>query len=355
MTDFVKPGQTVLLKPNLLQASAPGEAIVTHPYVVGAVARLVKDCGGKVIIADSAGGPFSRFRLQKLYRKTGMESVAKDTEAVLNFNTGSSPVSNPNGALIKKFELITVATHVDVIIDLPKLKTHNSMVLTGATKNIFGLVPGLTKAGYHAKLVKGDDFARMLLDLALLVKPALTVMDAVVAMEGDGPAAGQPKHIGALLASRDFLAVDAAAAYIANIKPGDIPVLRVASKYGMPGANVERVDILGKPRDSVRVYDFKLPQSSGWWFNRIPTPVRHYLGNSLIVPTEVREADCDGCRECYQMCPVDAITMKEGKASIDKNMCIRCYCCHEICPTKSIDLKPNLLSRLLTPRVRGRN
>ncbi len=348
MSCFVKPGQTVLLKPNLLFSSSPQEAIVTHPYVVGAVARLVGDCGGKMIIADSPGGPLARFRLQRAYGKAGLDAVATDTGASLNFDLKISEISNPGGDLIKRFELLHVAAMADVVINLPKLKNHEFMRLTGATKNIFGLVPGLTKAGYHAKLVTADNFARMLLDLLFLVKPALTVMDAVVGMEGDGPAAGKPRKIGVIMASRNTLALDAAGAYITGARAEDIPVQKLALARGIPGADIREVEILGALLDSVRVKDFRPPKGAGFATDRLPAPIRHYLGNSLIVPTEIRKKDCNGCQECYRMCPVKAITMNDKKALINKNMCIRCYCCHEICPSRAIDLKPSLLGRLLT-------
>ncbi len=348
---FVKPGQTVLLKPNLLSPSAPDEAVVTHPYLVGAVARLVKDCGARAIIADSPGGPFSRFLLGRTYRKAGLESVAQDTGSSLNFNTEVIERSNPDGRLIKRFELIKATAEADVIINLPKLKTHAFMRLTGAAKNVFGLVPGVVKAGYHAKLVTPDRFAGMLLDLTLLVKPSLTVMDAVVGMEGDGPAAGSPKYIGLLLASPDCISLDAAMAAITSFRRDEIPILLAAFERGIEGADISQVEILGKPLESVRMKSFKPPRTGDpLAFSRMPAPVRHFISNSLIVPTEVRKADCTGCGDCHRMCPVDAITMKDKKATIDKGMCIRCYCCHEICPTKCIDLKPNLLSRLLMRR-----
>lgn len=293
---FVRPGQTVLLKPNLLRPSAPDEAVVTHPYLVGAVARLVKDRGARAIIADSPGGPFSRLLLGRIYRKAGLESVAMDTDSRLNFNTEVVERSNPDGELIKRFEIIKVAAEADVIINLPKLKTHAFMRLTGATKNVFGLVPGVVKAGYHAKLVTPDRFARMLLDLAMLIKPSLTIMDAVVGMEGDGPAAGSPKYVGVLMASADCISLDAAAAAITNFRRDDVPILRAAFERGIKGADISQVEVLGKSLESVRMKSFKPPRSGDpLGFSRLPLPVSHFISNSLIVPTEVRKADCTGC------------------------------------------------------------
>ncbi|MBI4334632.1 MAG: DUF362 domain-containing protein [Chloroflexi bacterium] len=346
MGAFVKAGQTVLLKPNLLKPSAPDEAVTTHPHVVGAVARLVRDCGAKAVIADSPGGPLSRSRLRRVYDKGGLTGVAADTQAVLNFDLSTVQVSNPNGTLIKRFELIQPAIQADVVINLPKLKTHTFMHLTGATKNVFGLVPGVIKAGYHAKLTAADDFARMLLDLLSLVKPSLTVVDAIVGMDGDGPAAGKPRHIGALIVSTDAVAADAAAASIAGFQPGDIPTLRLALERGLPGAAVSGLNILGEPLEKLKRKDFRPPRTTGGpgW---LPAHVLRYLSNSLVVPTEVSKQDCNGCADCFRMCPVEAISMKDKKASIDKNLCIRCYCCHEICPARAIELKASLLHRML--------
>ncbi len=344
---LAKAGQTVLLKPNLLQSSKPEEAIVTHPYVVGAVARILKDHGVKVLIADSPGGPFTRFHLERTYRKTGYQNVAIDTGATLNFNTGTEQVSNPDGKLIKRFDILSSALAVDAVINLPKLKNHAFMRLTGAVKNIFGLVPGLVKAGYHAKLVTADNFAEMLLDFLLMVKPTFTIMDAIVGMEGDGPAAGKPKHIGALIVSKDSIAVDSVAASIVNVKAADVPVLYHASQRGIPSASLSNINILGKALEEVRVKNFIPPTGVERDMSRIPAPIRQFVANSLVVQADVNKSTCDGCGDCYTMCPVDAITIKNKKASINKNLCIRCYCCHEICPQKAVTLKPSMISRLV--------
>ncbi|MDP2719691.1 MAG: DUF362 domain-containing protein [Dehalococcoidia bacterium] len=342
----VKSGQTVLLKPNLLRLSAPDEAVVTHPNVVGAVARILIDHGAKVIIGDSPGGPFTRFFLEKMYSRTGLDKVARDTGAVLNFNTKTDQVSNINGKLIKRFDIIKAALEVDAVINLPKLKNHGSMRLTGAIKNSFGLVPGLTKSGYHAKLVNADNFGQMLLDLLFMVKPTLNIMDAVVGMEGNGPAAGNPRHIGVLIASRDAIAVDSIAARITGVKNDEIPVLRLAEQQNIPSANVKNINVLGKALDEAMVRDFKPTTGSDRGMGGILAPLINFVGGSMVVNTEVVQSGCDGCGDCYRMCPVEAITINHGKASIDKKMCIRCYCCHEICPQNTIALKKSLLLHL---------
>ena len=188
---FVRPGQRVLLKPNLLLFKPPETAIDTHPAVVRAVARLVRDAGGRPVIADSPGGGTGHnpVSLRRLYHITQMDAVAEATDAELNFDCEALEVPCPEGHLVKRIDVMRPATTADAIINLPKLKTHGLLRYTGAVKNLFGLVPGRIKLSYHTKLQETERFADMLLDINLWARPALTIMDAIVGMEGEGPAA----------------------------------------------------------------------------------------------------------------------------------------------------------------------
>ncbi len=187
--EFVKPGQKVLLKPNLLRKARPEEAVTTHPLLIKAVVELVQGAGGKAVIGDSPGAALAHTRntLIKLYRGCGLDRVADETGAELSFDTGYRIIPLPNGKTVKRIEIIDAALNADVIINLPKFKTHNFTLLTGAVKNCFGLVPGLIKPAYHAKLPDLDDFSSMLVDLMEFADPALTIVDGVWGMEGEGP------------------------------------------------------------------------------------------------------------------------------------------------------------------------
>ncbi|MBU0514645.1 MAG: DUF362 domain-containing protein, partial [Proteobacteria bacterium] len=220
---FVQAGQRAALKVNLLRAGKPEEAVCTHPALVEAVGRRVKDLGGSALIVDSpgAGYRYNRKTMEKVYARSGMETAAKAAGIDLNWDLTVEPVSVPDGVYVKRIEAVRPIVDADVVLNLCKLKTHLFMYLTGAIKNNFGVIGGLHKPGYHAKLQDTDRFAGMLLDLAGFVNPRLSIMDAVVAMEGEGPGSGDPRPVGLLLASENPLALDVVAGEIMGIAPAD--------------------------------------------------------------------------------------------------------------------------------------
>ena len=214
MERFVRPGERILLKANLLRAAPPESAICTHPAVAAAAAKLVAEAGGTAVITDSPGGALHKEAvLRGLYEKTGMAQAAAASGAELCYDASTRTVSLPAGRVLKQAEVIAPVAEADGVFDLPKLKTHVLMSMTGAVKNLFGVLPGLSKVGYHATHPSQEQFADVLLDLAEYVRPRLSIMDGVLAMEGDGPgASGTPRHAGVLLVSDSPLALDAAAA-----------------------------------------------------------------------------------------------------------------------------------------------
>lgn len=344
---FVSSGQRVMLKTNLLRPSTPERLIVTHPSVVAAVARLVKGAGATAIIADSPGGPFTRGRLEQCYRKAGLYEVAEATGASLSFDTRSIQVSHPEGRLIKRLDLMQLVEEVDVIIGLAKLKTHALMTFTGATKLMFGLVPGLAKPGYHGKLSGANRFAEMLLDIVSYVKPALTVMDAVVGMEGNGPSGGDPRNVGLILAGADTTAVDLVAASVVGIDPLKVPTIRAAIERGDTTGRLADVEVLGESVEEVEVPAFKLPVK-GLDMDSMPPLLRNLVVNQLVLRPWPDPMRCTRCGVCRQNCPVAAVTFDGGgPAKIDQEKCIRCYCCHELCPETAIELKRSAIASLL--------
>lgn len=343
---FVQPGQRVLIKPNLLRKSSPDEAIVTHPSVVRAVVRLVQEAGGKPVIGDSPGGPFSSSLLHGVYQRAGLLEVAEETGAELNLDVRAARIPAPEGRLIKMLDISQFALDADVIISLPKLKTHDLMGFTGATKNLFGVIPGVTKAGYHAKLQTLDQFAEMLLDILTVVKPAFHLMDGIVGMDGDGPSAGDPYPAGILLCSTDAVALDLIATHLAGLPLERIAPLRVARRRGLTSGSVQDVEIVGDPLESVRLEGFRAPGSGAKDFSILPHPMRQFFVRQLVASPQVGEK-CVGCGICAQNCPMQTIRMESRRAVIDLSNCIRCYCCHELCPEKAISLKQSWVQRLV--------
>lgn len=344
---FVQPGQRVLVKPNLLQPSDPAKAITTHPTVVRAVVKLVQEAGGQVLVADNPFiPPISQRGWDSLYERTGLAAVAAETGVELNYGILPEQRPHPDGELIKLVDTSSFLLECDVVISVPKLKTHGLMRYTGAVKNLFGTVPGTIKAGYHVKLQTADRFASMLLDLVSFVRPALTVMDAVVGMDGDGPAAGQPFPIGTILAAADPVALDVAAVELVGHKPTSVPTVAGAVARGWTTGRASDLDILGEQLAAVTISGFRLPPGGRSEMDYVPHFLRP-LGARLLVPSPFVTEQCTGCGLCIENCPVQTIFRVKGRARIDLSNCIRCYCCHEVCPEQAIVLRQSWVSRTL--------
>lgn len=357
---FAKPGEKIVLKVNLLQAAKPEKAVTTHPAVTAAVARLVKKEGAIPIIADSPGSgyPYNKKALDKTYRTCGMDRVAEEEGIEINFNPKYDIVSFPEGKLIKRFEVITPVLEADGVFNLCKLKTHLFMHMTGAVKNNFGVIPGLTKPGYHAKLYDKSRFANMLLDLAEYVSPRISIMDAVTGLEGEGPgAAGEPRHVGLLIAARSPLALDVVAGEIMGLKRENNPLLMEAEKRGLYPNCLEDVQVIGADISDIRIPDYKFPATvfdeTGlggltWWQKAL---VPLFKRGMTLKPLVVREK-CTACGVCTEACPMEAVTVIKSNsngnyAQINDKNCIRCYCCHEMCQESAIKLHKSLLYHIV--------
>ena len=340
---FVKPGDRVLLKVNLLSASSPEKSITTHPSVVKAVVKQVQSAGGIPIIGDSPGGPFNRRVLESAYAKSGMKAVSDETGAVLNYDTGSKQVSYPEGKLLKKIDVINLLGEVDVVITLPKLKTHTLTRFTGATKILFGVVPGLTKPAYHMKFADVGLFSDMLLDILCYMKPALSLMDGVIGLEGDGPGtSGVPKKAGLIMASEDSVALDVVASSVIGMDPMDVPILRKAVDRGLSSGVLSDIEVSGEKVEVVRV-PFRQPSGdTGGIGKALASKTLRGLILKTTIAYPVANKNCVGCGVCMQNCPAAAISMESGKARMNLSKCIRCYCCHELCPHKAVDLRSRL-------------
>ena len=348
MGRFVRPGQRVLVKPNLLMPTDPDRAIVTHPAVVRAVVLLVHEAGGRVLIADNPGVSTIHYAWRRAYERVGLAAVAAETGAELNTEVVAQQRPYPDGHLIKVVDTCTFVTDADVVISLPKLKTHDLMRYTGAVKNLFGTIPGLIKPGYHVKLQTTDQFADMLLDLAGFVRPALTVMDAVVGMDGDGPSAGRPFPIGAVLAGADPTAVDVAAVALVGHDPLAIPTIAAALRRGWTTGRVADLDIVGDDLAALQVGGFQIPPGGqGNILPRMPGFLHRWAARRMVARPVVSER-CIGCGVCIANCPAQTIAQVDDRARIDPAGCIYCYCCHELCPEQAIDLRHPLMSRVLT-------
>jgi uncharacterized protein (DUF362 family)/Pyruvate/2-oxoacid:ferredoxin oxidoreductase delta subunit len=355
LSRFLSPGMRVLVKPNLLQPVSPDECVTTHPEVVRAVAALLREHGCEVTIADSAGGgtPFTEARLRKLYDVTGMSGAAARAQVSLGVDVESRQVSSPAGKVVKMFSVIAPAAEADAIVVVSKAKTHVLTGMTGATKCLFGILPGMEKPSMHGRLSNVDQFCDMLLDLNQAMMPRLQIMDAVVGMEGDGPSGGSPRALGAVLASGNPVALDIVASKLMGFRPGDVPILRLGAARGMVPADL-KADVLGERVEAMAVRDFKHPSSTVASRLGVGAP---FLGRLLrayaLRPTVDRER-CNGCGRCARSCPRETIMIVRGKARIRYGRCVRCYCCHEMCENRAIDLRRSTGGRAIALVMEGR-
>jgi len=356
MGRFAKKDEKIVLKVNLLREARPETAVCTHPSVAAAVGTLVKKEGAEAVIADSPGGGYrySEKTLNKIYRTSGMLQAAQKAGLALNRDTTSRPASYADGTLTKHFDIITPVYEAGAVFNLCKMKTHLFTMMSGAIKNIFGVVPGLSKPGYHAKLQDPKRFAGMLLDLAQYISPRLSIMDAVVAMEGNGPGTGDPRQVGLLLASESPLALDIVAGEIMGIDRKLNSILAEAEHRGLHPHRIEDIEVIGAELAEVKVPDFRLPQVAPGDFGLDPMPwhqrlLQPYFKNAYSVRPKVIWERCIACGTCIEGCPVQAVSFVNEKAFVDDDKCIRCYCCHELCPEEAIGLHRSLLYQLLKP------
>lgn len=350
ISNYVKPGQKVFLKVNLLMKKRPEDAVTTHPSVVEAVVRLVQEAGGIPIIGDSPGGPYTEKALQGIYARSGLQEVAERTGALLNWDVGQTSVSHPEGKLIKSLVVTQSIIDADVIIPISKLKTHGMMTFTGAVKILFGVIPGLLKAEYHLRMPDIRNFADLLVDIATWVKPTLNIMDGIIGMEGAGPSAGNPRSIGALILSEDPFALDVVATHLIGLKPEKVPTIMAARERGLV-SRIEEVKLAGDARSLWRIQNFDIPKSVTVNFiDMVPIPqsVRDFLLNR-IRPRPLFQHDlCVGCMDCVKNCPPKALVMnEENRPVVDLEACIRCFCCQELCPRQAVEIaKPRIARKL---------
>lgn len=340
----------ITVKPNLLMKRRPEDGTTTHPALVEAVIRRVQQVSeAEITIADSPGGPFTRAALEGIYKASGMEEVARRTGAVLNYDTGSTHVPNPEGELCKAFDLINPIAGADFIISICKLKSHCMTGLSGGVKNLFGCIPGLTKPEFHWRYPQERDFCGMLLDLCGTVKPGITFVDAVVSMEGDGPSSGDLRQTDMTLCATNPYELDLVLTKVIGRQPEDIPLVDCARERGLCPSSADGVELCGDP---LRTFaDFRMPRSRTVDFvSSIPKPLRGIcepiIRRYLTPRPKVLTNKCVGCGKCAESCPAHTIAIVDRKACIDRSKCIRCYCCHEMCPIHAIQVKRSRLLKL---------
>ncbi len=335
---FLAKGRRVTIKPNLLMAREPQAATTTHPSLVEAVARLFVEAGASVTIADSPGGPYNEGAMARVYRLSGMEEAARAAGARLNRDY-SSRKRRYKGEVQRQFDVIAPIAETDVVIDIAKMKTHSLTYFTGAVKNNYGVVPGLTKASYHQQNPGRTEFAKLLVDLCQCVAPDFSIIDGVEGMDGKGPSGGRVRRGGVLFASKNPFAADLAAMHHCGMDPERSPVHQYGARLGLVPGEYAGLEMLGDrvaPLAEPFVPAIRLKRNYPF-INYLPARLRPAL-QRLLLPYPQISPRCIGCGACARACPGKALEVVEGRARLARDKCIQCYCCHELCPVKAIDL-----------------
>jgi len=324
-------GKKVLIKPNVLRRAAPEEAVTTHPAVVKAVIdRVLEDKPGALQVGDNPGvaGYGSN---EDCFRTTGIMDAAGKHYVNISNRSAALPFALAQEGTI---QVSSAVLEADIVISVPKFKTHGLTVLSGAIKNSYGILPGAIKGRMHQRAGNPGAFQRMLVEVFKLRVPDLFIMDAIVGMQGNGPTSKDLRHIGLIIASDNAVAMDAVMAEMTGIAPDALPVLVLAAAQGLGSFAREDILIDG---DFKRLHDFVLPPMPEGGY-AVPG-MQRFIDKSVAVNPVVNSELCTGCGECVGICPGGALSMKDTLPRVELGKCIKCYCCQELCPQKSIQLK----------------
>lgn len=339
----LRPDLKVVIKPNLIMARNTSSPVTTHPLVIKAVARWLREHGiMNITLAESSGGPYNAEYIKKIYHTCGMEILKPDVE--LNMDFTAQTVNCKEGFANHSFHLITPIVEADYIINICKMKTHAMTGYSGGIKNLFGTIPGLEKPQMHYRWPEIEDFSRMLLELAQTVNPQLTIIDAIDAMEGNGPTGGTSHPMHMILAARDLYTQDYFAAKLMGLEPEKIVMIRQAMENGL--AHPEEITLIG---DAVpdNLTPFQRPDAISLDFtDNVPgflrKPFAYFASRMLKSYPQLKKDLCVGCGKCAESCPAHVIRIENKKAKFTKKGCISCFCCQEMCPKKAISVRKAL-------------
>lgn len=333
--NFIKPNEKVLIKPNLLSARDPEEAVTTHPEFVRAVVKSIKPVTKNIEIGDSPGG-FGK-NIDEIHEKTGMRKIAEEE--------GVKLVKFDRSRKVGRFPVATPVLEADKIISVPKFKTHDVLAITAAVKNLYGIIPGIFKAEQHSLAPRGKDFAPILVDVFSIRKPDLTIVDAVVSMDREGPSGGRVRNTDFMIASRDAVAIDSALMKIVGLEPLDLYTNKEAHKRGLGITDLNEIEILGESLDEVKINDFEF--STIGILSRAPKSLLGLLKYVIRFKVAIDAKKCLHCKLCEENCPAGAIIINEDESKIDCSKCLLCMCCREICPHGAIVVNRSWLAKKL--------
>ena len=338
------PGERIAVKVNLLRAAPPEKAVTTHPETLGGVLRALKRAGAEPFVADSPGGPNGPAKVARAYKLSGIAGVcAAEGVQIVDIEDDRAALEAPDGRLYRSFPIGKAFKDADAIVQVGVLKTHQLMRLTGGVKLTYGVIPGLAKAHLHVKAQRREDFADMLLDLHLAVRPRFTIIDAIIAMEGQGPGSGTPRELDSLFAAQDCMALDAALCDRTAHERRHVHTVAASARRGL--LDLEHpYRLAGDPIEPE--LSFKPVRRD---MQELLPPSLHRLARNLITarPRLVDADACIRCNECAAICGTRAIAM-DPLPDYDDSACVRCFACTEVCPTAAIDNVSPLLVRVFS-------
>lgn len=348
--DFVKKGMHIVIKANLVSAMKPDEAATTHPTLLCALCDMLVERGAEVVVGDSPGGLYNGVFVGRVYNATGVRAV-EERGAKLNTDFSELSAEFPEGRVLHNFVHTGYLKNADLIINFAKLKSHGMMGMSCAAKNMFGAIPGIIKPEYHYRFPRYEDFADMIVDLDEYFHPILSIADAVVGMEGNGPTAGTPCKMGFLLASHSPHTLDMLAADLLGFDRSELPILDAAYRRGLVPESVSELNIVGntegmKVPSFERVVERRPLEFSGNSKNPIKKIFAKIAASILRTKPKLKPDMCVGCGVCEGICPAKAIVIRKKKAKIDRKKCIRCFCCQEFCPKSALKVKRTFIAEL---------
>jgi uncharacterized protein (DUF362 family)/NAD-dependent dihydropyrimidine dehydrogenase PreA subunit len=343
---ILNPRARVFVKVNHLSSFAPPErAINTHPDFVRQTVQVLLDHGAEVAVGDDIASTGDDGFVATGYRRV---CAGLGVRLVNLKETGFAEVAI-RGSVLDRAYIARPVLEADFLVNLPKLKTHSFAVFSGAVKNMYGVIPLGLRHDFHRRYIRNDVFSQMLVDLFSAVPPHLTVMDAVVGMEGEGPSGGKPKPIGLILAGVDGVAVDAVATKIVGYDPAEVFTTAHAGDRKIGVADLRQIDVVGERIQDVAVKDFRPSAAAVKLFRKkIPSLLYAIIQDQLVLIPEVLPDVCTACQECVRICPRGAVRLVGRAAWVDEEECIHCLCCHEVCPHLAIRLKQLPVGRLIS-------
>ncbi|MEJ2251321.1 MAG: DUF362 domain-containing protein [Candidatus Lokiarchaeota archaeon] len=354
---FPREGMKILLKPNLLIAKPPERAATTHPEIVRAVIHWLKQFNPSKIYASDSSGGRDQGVTEKCMKVSGIQAVCEEegAECVPFEKTERKIYEVPNPLEMKQFVSSRLLEEVDLIINLPKIKTHWQCTLTCCVKNMFGTILRVNKAKTHAQYPFLDRFSAALADIYSVSKPQLTIVDGYLCQEGDGPSKGDVVKMDLILAGFDGVALDSVVSQIVGLDPREIIPIVKAKEKGLGTMDLSEMEILGEEITSIS-RKFKIPRKKPI---SMPLPKRlaDYVGKKIFkASVKFDDSKCKLCSTCWENCPVGAITppreIKKGNIpKWNKEKCITCYCCAELCPHEAVDFKINYVKNVFTSWV----